>query len=451
MLDGHRLRIPRDIGERQRPGFQIDRITRGDPGVLGIEHAHPRQPHPAATDRLAVADGDRADHPSVADDGEIPRPENRHPPILRQAHRVQPDDVGVQRQVGVGHRVVLDGVGIDRNRPENLPVHHRIGVVPALALVAGGRDPGAKAHPNDAGFVVNRAGDAGACNRPVVVGGDVDGSAAQPCRQHLQARRPHRCSRHPEGHLIDRGAIQAGEQGLEDDRGGGGRHPGRQAGHAARIVDGAGQRCRSGDRVQVVIEATQAVEVGFAAEREVDAARDDVFGESRGQIDRQRAGREILAYRVRGSGCPVAHLDQGGFVDGHRRTGGDVLPMREQVAVHRHQAVIGGAGQADLRDRVTPDRNAHRGVGQELDDAGFVVHGTKIQALDVPEDAKSVVPDDLDRVPPAHQLQLGRGGREVFVGADQQVPLELYRAGDQPVEVDLDTDGAVAIAQWCVE
>ena len=139
--------------------------------------------------------------------------EDRHPPVLGQAHRVHADHIRVERQVGVAHRVVADGVGEHRNGLEDLAVvTHGVGAVPDLCLIACSHYPGTKAAAGHACLVVKGAEHVGARDVAVQVGSHVDLAALQARGQQLEAARLDRRHRRAERGFVHRPAVNSGQQ-----------------------------------------------------------------------------------------------------------------------------------------------------------------------------------------------------------------------------------------------
>ena len=172
LLDRHGLAVACNVREGDRARLQIGGVAGVDVHAVLANHANAGQSHPGAVDGLAVGNR-RRDLAGVPHDGKAPRTKDGDPPITGQAHRIDAQQIGVQWQVAVGHRAVAHAGSRDRLGAEDLAITaHPIRRKPRLALVAGGRDLGAKPHPHQSGFVVHAAMDTGRLDLAVDASGD---------------------------------------------------------------------------------------------------------------------------------------------------------------------------------------------------------------------------------------------------------------------------------------
>ena len=159
--DGHG--DARGVADGDGAEFAVDGVVGGDGDAVGVEDAHPGEAGPAAVDDAAGGDRLRGGLGGVHDQCEVARAVDGHAAVGGQAHGVDAEDVGVEREVFVADGVVADGVGDDRTRRGD-----------------GAGGVGAESHAGDAHLVVDGAEHVGADEIAVGVGcgGDLLGRAA---------------------------------------------------------------------------------------------------------------------------------------------------------------------------------------------------------------------------------------------------------------------------------
>ncbi|MNO94664.1 hypothetical protein D3C76_862870 [compost metagenome] len=255
-------------GQGHHAAVQVDAIERlGELLAVLVLHMGMGQPFAAGVELLPGTDthgegrlAGAVHHHDVAgaDEG--------HPAIGRQAHRIQPDDVGIERQIAEHHAVEPNGVGHHTERAPDLAIlPHLLGVIPGLPLVTGGRDLAAEAHPHHPGLVVHPAIHVGGGEIAVPVCRRLDAPPGGGVGGDVEAARGHRGARGAEGHRIHRLDAERGSQGLQRRLG---TLPGRPVGQHRQpvaVVDGPRLDAGTGLRVRVAVEQPLAVHVGRTA------------------------------------------------------------------------------------------------------------------------------------------------------------------------------------------
>ncbi|MNU90702.1 hypothetical protein D3C71_805750 [compost metagenome] len=192
-------------GQGDDPAVQVDAVERrGQLLAVLVLHMGIRQPLAGGVELLPRRDPHREGAALGAmHHHDVALADERHPPVRRQPHRIQPDEIRIQRQVAEHHAVKADGVGHHADRAPDLAIlPHQFGVVPGLCLVAGGRDLAAKAHRDDAGLVVHPPVHIEGGKVAVAVGRGLDAAAAGGVGADVEAAGCQRGARRPERHRI---------------------------------------------------------------------------------------------------------------------------------------------------------------------------------------------------------------------------------------------------------
>ena len=91
---------------RDHPGIQVHGVAALDELAIGADQIHPREARAPAVDGVAVAVGGGGNGGGVPHHHEAAHAVDRHPAIGWQAHGVDAQNVGIQRQVKISHAVV---------------------------------------------------------------------------------------------------------------------------------------------------------------------------------------------------------------------------------------------------------------------------------------------------------------------------------------------------------
>lgn len=105
---------------------------------------------------------------------DVPLANKGHPAIGWQAHRIQLDQIRIERQIAIDHRIKPDGVSHHRQGAPDLAIDHHIGVKPGFTLVARCRHQAAKAYRYHPSLIVHLAGYILAGDGAIAVGGHLE-------------------------------------------------------------------------------------------------------------------------------------------------------------------------------------------------------------------------------------------------------------------------------------
>ena len=329
---------------------------------------------------------------TVTDDNHVAPPEDGHPPVGGQTHGVDADDGGIQRQVGVADRRVGDGVGIDRDGFPDFAVLYRVGVIPVFALIPGGGNQAAKAHPYHARFVVNAALDIAALNLAPRIRAHTELAAGERGSGDVQRGRTHRCRGDTPHRLVHRVALDRPRQGQQAHRAAFGEI---NNGNAGLVVDAARFAGGTGGGIEAVVEFAPAVKIGLAAAGEADAAGNHALVQGRQQIHTQDAAGRLFRARVLTLLAAIAHRHHKAVVNRRTGKGIDVFKPGKDKAVQRLDGLLVALGADDaLAHRllaVDGFGDAGHVVRFEFDGTGRVVDAAEVRASAVNQATAAVI------------------------------------------------------------
>ena len=185
---------------------------------------------------------------------DVPLANKGHPAIRWQPHRIQLDQIRIERQIAIDHRIKPDGVSHHRQGAPDLAIDHPIRVVPGFTLIARCRHQAAKAHRYHPGLIVHLAGYILAGDGAIAVGGHLKPAPICGVAAQVEAGWGNRCPRRPECHLVHRLGHQAGDQRTQGRHGRRARVPDRDGRLAGGVIQCPGLLTGSGGGVDVAIE-----------------------------------------------------------------------------------------------------------------------------------------------------------------------------------------------------